>query len=41
MREEVNFVRLRDSFPRANLPRKMQSLSQKQANNNWNFRRNL
>ena len=36
MCEGVNFGRLR-----ANLPRKMQLLSQKQANNNWNFRRNL
>ena len=36
MCEGVNFGRLR-----ANLPRKMQLLSQKQANNNWNFRINL
>ena len=46
MREGVNFGCLRDNLPRANLPRanlprKMQPLSQKQANDNWNFCRNL
>ena len=37
MREGVNFGCLGDNLPRANLPRKMQPLSQKQANDNWNF----
>ena len=41
MREGVNFGCRRDNLPRANLPRKMQPLSQKQANDNWNFCRNL
>ena len=41
MREGVNFGCLRDNLPRADLPRKMQPLSQKQANDNWNFCRNL